>query len=347
MFNTFTDVFNDDENNRIKMNGTNPFDLPSSTTDPFGISSTMKISESSEKFDDNSFIINTNNDKSIRPRSGKEALSSPNWLAYQHSMDEANLDSVEDLQDTSLITQSNNVNLNNPFLISTIPSANQSKEITSQNFPTDLLFDADIDSNTVPPIISVNPFANPDQNSSPYDLFGLNQTTASLTLLTKVIESDSKTDMLKTNQNKISSSSLTNTSSIPEVASSHSLPTNVAPLVSSNISGTQATTLPIMTGTTSNSAHDDEFLDWLTQSDNLMSSVAPKQNEPSKKKDIYSNKSNEDLFGSIYRQPQTLATVRMYYKFFYFFFLLIQFLIQKKILKKMFHHHPLFFLKNQ
>jgi hypothetical protein len=138
--------------------------------------------------------------------------------------------------------------------------------------------------------------------------------------------------MSKTNQNKISSSSLTNTSSIPEVVSSHSLPTNVAPLVSSNISGTQATTLPIMTGTTSNSAHDDEFLDWLTQSDNLMSGVAPKQNEPSKKKDIYSNKSNEDLFGSIYRQPQTLATVRMYYKFFYFFFLLIQFIIKKKII---------------
>ena len=61
MFNTFADVFSSDENNTKKMNGTNPFDLPSSTTDPFGISSDMKLSESSEKFDDNPFIVDTNN----------------------------------------------------------------------------------------------------------------------------------------------------------------------------------------------------------------------------------------------------------------------------------------------
>jgi len=293
MFNTFSDVFNTDENNTKKMNGTNPFDLPSSTTDPFGISSSMKISESSEKFDDNPFILNKNNDKSVRPRSGKEALSSSNWLAYQHSMDEANLDSTEDLQDTSLITQSNKVNLNNPFSISTTSNTDQSKETISQNFPIDLLFETNININ------SGNPFSNLDQNPLPYDLFGLNQANASSTSSSKVVESDSKTDMSKINQNKTSSSSMTTKSSIPEVTSSHSTPINAAPL-------------------TSHSVHDNQFVDWFTQSDNLMSDVDSKLNEPSKKNDINTNKNTDDLFGSIYRQPQTLATLRMlYYKFFY------------------------------
>jgi hypothetical protein len=303
MFNTFADVFNADENNTKKINGTNPFDLPSSTTDPFGISSNMKISESSEKFDDNPFITNTSHDKSVRPRSGKEALSSPNWLAYQHSMDEANVDSVEDLQDTSLITQSNNVNLNNPFLISTTSNINQSNELTSQNFSADLLFGANIDSNTVPSISSINPFANFDQNPSPYNPFGLNQANASSTSSVKAVEIDSKTDVSKINQNKTFSSSLTTKSPIPEVASSHSTSAN-----------------PGMAGTTSNSTHDNQFLDWLTQSDNLTSSVDSKINESSKKNDINTNKTTEDLFGNIYRPSQILTTLRMSYKLFLLFF---------------------------
>jgi len=293
MFNTFSDVFNTDENNAKKMNGTNPFDLPSSTTDPFGISSSMKISESSEKFDDNPFILNKNNDKSVRPRSGKEALSSSNWLAYQHSMDEANLDSTEELQDTSLITQSNKVNLNNPFSISTTSNIDQSQETISQNFPIDLLFQTNIN------ISSGNPFGNLDQNPSPYDPFGLNQANASSTSSSKIVESDSKTDMSKINQTKTFLPSTTTKSSIPEGTASHSTPINATPL-------------------TSHSAHDNQFVDWFTQSDNLMSGVDSKLNEPLKTNDINTNKGVEDLFGSIHRQPQTLATLRMfYYKFFY------------------------------
>jgi hypothetical protein len=283
-------MFNTDENNTKKMNGTNPFDLPSSTTDPFGISSNMTISESSEKFDDNPFkMTNT----SIRPRSGKEALSSSNWLAYQHSMDEANLDSIEDLQEASLITQTNNVNLNNPFLISTISNINQSTDITSQNFSIDFLSN----SNTKLPINSTNPFANLDQNSSAYDPFGLNQTNTSTTLPTKVTESDSFTDISKFNQNQTFSSPLTIEKSISETASSQPI---AAPSV--------------LTDVPSNPEVNNQFLDWFTQSDNFTSNIDSKKSESSPKNDIHAIKNTEDLFGNIYRASQTLSTLRMYSK---------------------------------
>lgn len=303
MFNTFADVFNVDENNSTKMNGSNPFDLPSSTADPFGISNNMKISESSEKFDDNPFNINTtNNSDSVRPRSGKDALSSSNWLAYQHSMDEANLDSTEDLQDSSLITQSNNVNLNNPFLISTTAASaadnNQSKELTSQNFATDFLFDTNINSGTTSSTNSMNPFANSDQTKTPYDLFDFNQLNESLTSTPKVIENDSKTDVSKANQNKTSSSSMTTKSSITEITPSQSTPT---------------------TTTSLNTAFDNQFVDWFSQSDNITNSVDLKLNEPLKKNDINTNKNTDDLFGSLLRQAQALSTLSMYTKLVVFF----------------------------
>jgi hypothetical protein len=213
-------------------------------------------------------------------------------------MDEANLDSIEDLQDTSLITQSNNVNVNNPFLISTIPSANQSKEITSQNFSIDLLFNSNIESSTVLPISSKNPFANP----SPYDPF---VTDVSSTSSAKVAENDSFTDISKTDQNKLSSSPFTTESFLPKVTSSHSAPTNIVPPTSSDAQA--------IASTTSKSVENDQFLDWFTQSDDFTSGVDPTKNN------INTTKTAEDPFASFYRQPQILSTLRMYYKFFYLF----------------------------
>jgi hypothetical protein len=334
MFNTFTDAFTTDGNDMKKMNGTNPFDLPASTTDPFGISNNMKISESSEKFDDNPFNTNKTNNKSVRPRSGKEALSSSNWLAYQHSMDETNSDSIEDLQEASTITQTNNVNLNNPFLISTIPSTNEPADVTSQNFTIDFLSN----SNTIPPINSKNPFGDFDQNPSSYDPFGLNQTNTSVILPTNVIESDSFTDISKLNQNQTFSSPSTIEKPITEAAWSHPIP---APL---NTSGAQTTALPVITGVPSNS---DQFLDWFTQPDNFMSGIDSKQNESSAKNDIHAIKSTTDLFANSYRTTQTLSTLRMCHKFFQKKFYELNSFFQKKILKKMFHHHRSFLLNNQ
>jgi hypothetical protein len=264
MFNTFADAFNTDGNTTKKMNGTNPFDSPSSTTDPFGISSDMKISESSEKFDDNPFKTT---DTSVRPRSGKEALSSSNWLAYQHSMDEANLDSIEDLQEASLITQTNNINLKNPFLVSTTDN-------TSQNFTTDFLSN----SNTNSTINSKNPFEDFDQNSAAYDPFGLNQTNTSTAFTTKVTESDSFTDISKSNQNQTFASQ------------------------------------PIVPP--SNSEVNNQFMDWFTQPDNFTSGIDSKKAESTAKNDInaINNNNNTDFFGSTHRTPQLLSTLRMYSK---------------------------------
>ncbi|CAF0777078.1 unnamed protein product [Rotaria sordida] len=267
MLNAFADTFNTDENNTKQMNCINPFDLSPSTTDPFGISNNMKLSESSEKFDDNPFIIDTNKDKLIRPRSGKAALSSPNWLAYQHSMDEANFDLLEDVQDKSLITQSNSDNRMNPFLSTTIPSnTNQSNETTSQVSPIDLLFDVNVDSNTVRPINSDNSLTNPNQNQLFDDLFDFNQT---------------------------------NKSSITTETSYHSTSTNTA---LPSLTPAQATGSTTMTSTTPNSAYNDQFLDWFTQSNNLISDVDPKKN------DINVIKSTKDVLENIY--PQSLSTFK-------------------------------------
>ena len=250
MFNTFTDVFNTDENETKKMNGTNPFDLPS-TTDPFGISSNMILPESSEKFDDNPFIVDTNNPKSIRPRSGKEALSSANWIAYQHSMDEANSDPSEDLQEKSLVTQSNSVNPNNPFSVLSISNTNQ-----SQTSPFDDLFGVDIKSNTV----------LPNENQSSYDFLDFNQINTSSHSATNLAESNNSTDISKTDQN-----------------------------------------------TTASSTFNDQFLDWLSQTDDS------KSNGSSTKVDTNSVKNTEDPFGSTYRQTPTLSTLSIHHKSFFFF----------------------------
>ncbi|CAF3505207.1 unnamed protein product [Rotaria sp. Silwood1] len=238
MLNTFTD-----ESDAKDMSCINPFDLPTSTTDPFGISTNMKLSESSEKFDDNPFIIDTNKEKMIRHRSGKEALSSANWLAYQHSMDEGNFGLLEDVQDKSLITQSDSVNPMNPFLTATIPSnTNQSNERTSQISSVDLLFDVNVDPSTVRPITSDNSLTNLDQNQSSDDLLNFNQTNKSSILTETPYNSTSTNTEL------------------------------------SSLAHTQAMASTIITNTTSNSAYNDQFLDWLTQPNNLMSDVDLKKN---------------------------------------------------------------------
>jgi hypothetical protein len=260
MFNTFTDVFNTNENDTKKINGTNPFDLPS-TTDPFGISSNMKLPESSEKFDDNPFIVDTNNPKSIRPRSGKEALSSSNWIAYQHSMDEANSDPLDDLQEKPLVTQSNSVNPNNPFSVSSISNTNQ-----SQTSPFDDLFGVNVKSNTVVP----------NENQSSYDFLDFNQTNTSSQSATNLAESNNSTDISKTNQN-----------------------------------------------TSPSSSFNDQFLDWLSQTDDS------KPNESSKKVDTNAVKNTEDPFGSTYRQTPTLSTLSMLHKSFSFFYLIKNLILEE------------------
>ncbi|CAF4450151.1 unnamed protein product, partial [Adineta steineri] len=93
------------------------------------------------------------------------------------------------------------------------------------------------------------------------------------------------------------------------------LPTNAPPTSPSTLR-IQATALTIMTGTTTSTApYDDQFLDWLTQSDDLMCGVDPNLSGQSKKADINMLKSTEDLLGSIYKQqqqqqPTTLTTVQ-------------------------------------
>ncbi|CAF1145777.1 unnamed protein product [Adineta steineri] len=248
MFNTFANVFSVDENNTKKMESNNPFDdLPSSTstTDPFGISlNTMKLSESSEKFDDNPFLISTNNDKSVRPRSGKEALSSSNWLAYQHSMDEANLDQVDDFQDKSFITESNSTNNFNPFDISTISNTDQTNGTIFQSSPMDFLFDVNTDSNQVSTTT-----ATTNSNQLSYDFLDFNPADTSIS--TKTENVNSLTDISKIESTTTSSS---------------------AQLTSSNEINTIQE--PVSTGT-----YDDQFLGWLTQTADSISGTDLKQNK--------------------------------------------------------------------
>ncbi|CAF3952112.1 unnamed protein product [Rotaria sp. Silwood2] len=327
MFSTFADVFGSDENDTKKLNGTkNPFDTLSTTVDPFGISSDMKLSASSQKFDDSPFIIETNNEQFNRSRSGKDALSSLNWNAYQNSTTESNVDQsttfdpLEDPQDKTTrlsinnnnnnnITHSKSINLINPFSIPTI--SNQTSTAPIQASPIDLLFDINIDPSTLPTINSDNnSLIHSDQVQSSYDLLGLNQQTNPLPSV-KLLKSDSLTDIPKINQTKKSSpSSLMAKTNIHTASSYHSLPTD-APPTSPTTLRVQATALTIMTGTTSTTPYDDQFLDWLTQSDDLMCSMDPKLSGQSKKMDINMLKSTEDLLGSIYKQSlQTLTTVQ-------------------------------------
>ncbi|CAF4774758.1 unnamed protein product [Rotaria sp. Silwood1] len=323
MFSTFADVFGSDDNDTKILNGTkNPFGSSlSSTVDPFGISSDMKLSASSQKFDDSPFTIETTNEQMNLSHSGKDALSSSNWNAYQNSTNKPNLDQstkfdpLEDLQDktTNLsinhnITHSKSINLMNPFLIPTI--SNEESTVPIQATQIDLLFDINVDPSTLPTINSNDSLAHSDQVQSSYDLLGLNQKTKPSPSV-KILKSDSLTDLPKISQTKNSSpSSLMAKTNIPTASSYHSLPINVPPTSPSTLRA-QATALTIMTGTTSTTPYDDQFLDWLTQSDDLMCSVDPKLSGSSKKMDINMLKSTEDLLGSIYKQSiPTLTTLQ-------------------------------------
>lgn len=321
MFSTFADVFGSDDK---QMNGTtNPFGGTSTTinVDPFGISSDMKLSASSQRFDDSPFIVDstTINDESNRLHTGKDALSSTNWNAYQNSSDEQNLDPLENLQTKSSslsinnnnITHSKSINLINPFSIPAM--SNETSTLPNQASAIDLLFDLNIDPSTLPTTNSDKSLTNSDQIQSSYDLLGLNKQTNPAPTV-KVLKSDSLTDIPKASQTKKPSatSSLSAKSTIPTATSLHSMPTNLPPPASPSTLRVQATALSILTGTTSTTPFDDQFLDWMTQSDDLMCGVDPKISGPSKKMDINMLKSTEDLLGSIYRQPppQTLKIVQ-------------------------------------
>jgi hypothetical protein len=338
MFSTFADVFGSDDNHTKNFNGTkNLFDASSTTVDafgistdtklsvdPFGISTDMKLSASSQRFDDSPFIIDTTNEESNRVRSGKDALSSSNWTAYQNSTDEPNLnatptfDPFENLQDKSTtnssmnnnISHSKSINLINPFSIPTISNEIQTGPIEVS--PIDLLYDLNVDPSTLPPIGSDKSLTHSDQVQSSYDLLGLNKKSNPSFPSVKVLKSDSLTNIQKLNPTKnSSSSSLMAKSNMSTASSYHTLPTNVPPTSPSTLR-VQATALTIMTGTTSTTTpFDDQFLDWLTQSDDLMCGVDPKLSGISKKIDINMLKSTEDLLGSIHRQSSpTLTTVQ-------------------------------------
>ncbi|UJR30555.1 hypothetical protein I4U23_018084 [Adineta vaga] len=312
MFNSFSNVFGVDENETTKMNGMNPFDLPTSsssstttstTTDPFGISQTMILSESSEKFEDNPFIVKTNKDKTIRPRSGKEALSSSNWLAYQHSMDEANLDALEDLQEKPLTTDSYKVNRFNPFDSSAISDTNPLDTATFPPSSMDFLFDVNTDS---------YPVSTTNSNQSSYDFLGFNQTNTSEA---QIIKDDTIADMsqfasMKTSSS--SSSSLLSKDSTPLVTSSHSIPLKTTSLTSSsNVVHTQTPlSSTTITSTTSNPTLNDQFLDWFTQPSDTTSDNNSKINQSSQSNDFNAIKNTEDLFGISYQQPQSSSIIQ-------------------------------------
>lgn len=282
MFNSFANVFSADENGKKEMNGTNPFDLPASSTaattttaaDPFGISYTMKLSESSEKFDDNPFIVKSSGNKAIRPRSGKEALSSSNWLAYQHSMDEANLDGPDDLPEKPLATDAYQTNRFNPFDSPTIPETNPLATTTTTTFqasPIDFLFDTNADSNQV---------STTDSNQSSYAFLDFNQTNASSSF--QVVKDDTLTDITRFDSNQTSQPSFSTTGSNPSVTSS------------SNIAHTPLSTT-ISTNVNSNTAFNDQFLDWLNPSSGAAVNTINK---------------SEDPFGLPIQQSQSSSAIR-------------------------------------
>lgn len=281
MLNTFTDAFGTDGDNSNKTSSSNPFDLPlSGTIDPFGISTNMKLSESSEKFDDNPFNFDTNKDATVRPRSGKEALSSSNWLAYQHSMDEANFDLLENDKGKSLVTESTSVNPMNPFL-NTTSTTNQA---ALQSSSIDLLFDINVDQNTTLQTgsnqVSTNPFLNHSSNDQ-------NKTSKSL----------SETQLGNNIDNIFSS------------------PLSTKPIHSTEIKDSTCNTalldlLPAKantnTNTTSNSTYNDQLLDWLITSDNTISNQNSKIND----KNI-----NQNLFESIQSKPSMFYKYFSYFLF--------------------------------
>lgn len=324
MFSTFADVFGSDDSNTKNINGSNnPFDSSSSSTtttaatattvDAFGVSSDMKLSASSQGFDDSPFIVETS-----------PFTDDFNRLRTRNSPNELTLDPLDDLpmKSTSLTINNNSnlphsksINLINPFSVPTL--SNDTSIVSIQASPIDLLFDPNIDPSTLPSNTENSSLVHSDQVQSSYDLLGLNKQskpTAATTTI-KILKSDSLTDLPKLNQTKKSSpsNSLTTKSNIPTATSFHSMPIN-ALSTSPSALRVQATALSILTGsTTSNTPFDDQYLDWLTQSDDLMCGVDPKLTGPSKKIDINMLKSTEDLLGSIYRQPngsQTLTTLQ-------------------------------------
>ncbi|UJR16023.1 hypothetical protein I4U23_002937 [Adineta vaga] len=336
MFSTFAGVFGSDDNHP-----NNPFDtsstvdafgistdtnLSQSNIDPFGISTDMKLSASSQRFDDSPFIIETTNNESDRPQNGNDTfLSSSNWNTNKNESNTVltttttTFDPFEDLQNktnnlslnnNNNITHSKSINLINPFSIPTI--TNEVSTTPVQASPIDLLFDQNVDPSTLTANNSDNSLQHSDQVQSSYDLLGLNKKPNASPTPVKVLKSDSLTDIQKLDHTKKTSptSSLTAKSNIPSAASYHSLPTNALTTSPSTLRA-QATALTIMTGTTtSTTPFDDQFLDWLTQSDDLMCAVDPKLSGLSKKTDINMLKSTEDLLGSIYKYPpSTLATV--------------------------------------
>ncbi|CAF0951150.1 unnamed protein product [Adineta ricciae] len=275
------------------MNGTNPFDLPASsatttTIDPFGISYTMKLSESSEKFDDNPFTVKPSGNKAIRPRSGKEALSSSNWLAYQHSMDEANLDGPDDLSEKSLATDSYQANRFNPFDSPTIPETTPLAATSFQAFPADFLFDTNTDSNQV---------STADSNQSSYAFLDFNQTNASSPF--QVVKDDTLTDITLLDSTKTSQPSLSTTESNPLVTSS------------SNITHTQTPlSTTISTNVTFNTGFNDQFLDWLTPSSGATASINSITNQSSPLNEFNTISKSEDPFGLTIQQSQSSSAIQ-------------------------------------
>ena len=265
MLNTFADVFGDESSSRPANGSTNPFDI-SSTEDPFGISTTMKLSQSSEKFDGNPFAVEPTVKKSVRPRSGKDALSSTNWLAYQHSMDEANLDATDDVPEPSTVAAPAIGNPLNPF---SNPTSSSSNEIIAQISSMNLFFDMNVDQ-TPSPVNESAPVQMPSV-APPH------------------IVPPSSVNLFKSHTS-------TDTTKDP-------------PVSTSSLTATPSAALPL---SALNSPFNDQFLDWMTQTDSLMCSVDPKLNAPSKKMDINLIKSTEDLLGSIHRPAHTLSTLRTY-----------------------------------
>lgn len=330
MFSTFADVFstNDDENKSL--NGTtDPFGCSTATTtattmdamtvDPFGVSNDMKLSASSHGFDDSPFSFDnfqTKQDKTSRIQTVKDSNEIPTFDPL------ADVSKKTSSLNVGNIVHSKSINLIDPFLIPTVQSGNTHEPVV-QSSPIDLLFDLNVDPSSFPLNDSADAHVttidkslrHSDQVQSSYDLLGLNRSNQAQTTTSKVLKSDSLTEIEKLSQTKKGSpASLLAKSNIHAAASYHNLPTTAPPTSPSTLR-VQATALSIMTGATSTNStapYDDQFLDWLTQSDDLMCGVDPKLSGPSKKIDINMIKSTEDLLGSIYRPIPTLSTVRMY-----------------------------------
>ena len=333
MFSTFADVFASDDNESKNVNGgADPFDPAPSDTDPFGISSGMKLSASSQRFDDSPFNADATAEDPNRPRSGRDALFSTNWNAYQQPTNEIQsnnaaaaaaaaaapvptFDPFDDKTSSLFVSQNNithskSVNLINPFSIPSVSSDTSAAPV--QASPIDLLFDQNVDPSTVPSLHTNNALGHSDQVQSSYDLLGLNRSGLPATTV-KVLKSDSLSDLPKMSQTKNASPSSLMAKNTPTAASCNALPvTTAAPPSSPSTLRVQATALSIMTGSTSTTPFDDQFLDWMTQSDDLMCGVDPKLTGTSRKMDINMIKSTEDLLGSIVRPSTPLATLRTY-----------------------------------